>query len=251
MTLMATVRGYFKVRHAAITVVRGYLISMPPDRESLALAASAAHQTPQFLIVAIIAVLAYYDNKPLPSWPSSITLNAVIAILATVATASMTVSLSSELGQLKWIRFRERGARRSLAWNTLMMLVVALWGLPPCSSGPMNTRALKYDLQLPDEDDLAAFVPILPIKSAVYNGLFAENNKPSMNLPVKCSTGNCTWGEIETLAICHKCTDMTEYMTRYCADGTLAVAVVLTAVFLGAAVWKTHSSGTRLRSSHE
>ncbi|KAK3347215.1 hypothetical protein B0T25DRAFT_297102 [Lasiosphaeria hispida] len=212
-------------------------------------------------VAAIIAVLAFYDNKPLPSWPSSITLNAVIAVLATVATASMSVPLSSGLGQLKWIRFREgraplsdmehfddasRGAlgainllfraRGGLAGSFGAFIMVIGLLLSPFAqqmtiypsrevhtrAGAVNMRALKYDLKLSGDDDLAAFVPILPIKSAVYNGLFAENNKPSMNLPVKCSTGNCTWGEIETLAICHSCVDMTEYMTRYCAAGVEA-----------------------------
>lgn len=57
-------------------------------------------------VASIIAVLAYFDNKPLPSWPYKITLNAVIAILTTVANAAMAVPLSSGLGQLKWERFK-------------------------------------------------------------------------------------------------------------------------------------------------
>lgn len=57
-------------------------------------------------VASIIAVLAYFDNKPLPSWPHAITLNAVIAILTTVANAAMAVPLSSGLGQLKWERFK-------------------------------------------------------------------------------------------------------------------------------------------------
>lgn len=57
-------------------------------------------------VASIIAILAYYDGKPLPSWPYEITLNALIAVLTTVANAAMAVPLSSGLGQLKWERFK-------------------------------------------------------------------------------------------------------------------------------------------------
>ncbi|KAK3316995.1 hypothetical protein B0H66DRAFT_308942 [Apodospora peruviana] len=207
----------------------------------------------------IVAVLAYFDEKPLPSWPSSITINAVIAILATIATASMSVPLSSGLGQLKWIQFKQgraplsdmeifddasRGAFGAL--NLLFrgrggfaasfgsfVMVIALFLSPfsqQIATYPMrrvhashlnatNLRSVNYGAALHGQESLAAFVPILPLKSAVYYGLFAENNKPWLNLQVDCQTGNCTWDPIDTLAICHSCVDMSEYMSRYCADG--------------------------------
>ena len=65
---------------------------------------------------------------------------------------------------------------------------------------------------------LDAFVPILPMKSAVYYGLFSEAD-PSANLKFNCPTGNCTWPEFTTLAVCSSCVDLTPYMTRYCAGG--------------------------------
>lgn len=57
---------------------------------------------------AIVGVLRAYHGKPLPSWPYHITLNAMIALLATVANASLAVPLSNGLSQLKWNRFRTR-----------------------------------------------------------------------------------------------------------------------------------------------
>lgn len=95
--------------------------------------------------------------------------------------------------------------------------------LPLSSPGSAtNSRALNYSLVLPGMSDLAAFVPILPLKAAVYNGLFAENGKPWLSLPFACSTGNCTFEPFDTLAVCYSCVDMSEYMTRHCADGTPA-----------------------------
>jgi hypothetical protein len=57
-------------------------------------------------IAAIIGVLARYNGRALPEWPYDITLNALIALLATIANATMSVSISSGLSQSKWIRFK-------------------------------------------------------------------------------------------------------------------------------------------------
>ena len=61
-------------------------------------------------------------------------------------------------------------------------------------------------------------MPILPLKSAVYYGLFSEAN-PAANLKYNCPTGNCTWPEFTTLAVCSSCVDLTSYLTRYCQNG--------------------------------
>lgn len=58
-------------------------------------------------VASIIALLARYDGRPLPSWPYEITLNALIAVLTTIANAAMAFPLSSGLGQLKWERMKK------------------------------------------------------------------------------------------------------------------------------------------------
>lgn len=89
----------------------------------------------------------------------------------------------------------------------------------PLHAAATNYRALNYSLVLPGASELAAFVPILPLKAAVYNGLFAENGKPWLSLPFTCQTGNCTWEPFDTLAVCSSCVDMSVYMSRFCANG--------------------------------
>lgn len=86
--------------------------------------------------------------------------------------------------------------------------------------GATNFRALNFTTALPSLDDSVPFVPILPIKAAVYNGLFMENNRPWTNLPVNCQTGNCTWEPFDTLAVCNKCVDMTPYMVKSCGNNS-------------------------------
>jgi hypothetical protein len=74
------------------------------------------------------------------------------------------------------------------------------------------------DFHVADDSFLGGFVPILPMKAAVYNGLFAEAN-PLSPLTVQCETGNCTWPAVSTLAVCSSCIDVTSLMSRYCAGG--------------------------------
>lgn len=82
--------------------------------------------------------------------------------------------------------------------------------------GATNLRSPGYELALGSASSQEGFIPILPLKAAVYNGLFAEDGKPLLKLPVNCLTGNCTWEPFETLGVCNKCVDMTEFMDRYC-----------------------------------
>lgn len=66
--------------------------------------------------------------------------------------------------------------------------------------------------------ETAGFVPILPLKSAVYNGLFAENGRPGAALAFECQSGNCTWDRYDTLGVCGECVDLTPFIQQYCAD---------------------------------
>lgn len=91
----------------------------------------------------IMGVLARFENRPLPDWPYYITLNALIALLAAVALATMSVSLQNGISQLKWIRFKE--SRAPLAdmetfdeasrgsWGALKLLATARGGCVYCS----------------------------------------------------------------------------------------------------------------------
>ncbi|KAI1774778.1 hypothetical protein F4818DRAFT_72840 [Hypoxylon cercidicola] len=210
---------------------------------------------------AIMGVLARYNGAALPEWPYYITLNALIALLAAIATATMGISLQNGLSQLKWIRFKE--SKAPLAdmeafdeasrgtWGALKLLATARGGflgsfgavvavvalaLGPFAQqvvtyesrsvenphGASINRALNYTGALPGKTSSTGFVPILPLKSAVYNGLFAENGRPGAALAFQCETGNCTWEPYETLGVCHSCVDLTPFITVYCANDTNA-----------------------------
>jgi hypothetical protein len=61
----------------------------------------------------ILGVLEKFNGHALPEWPYYITLNALIALLAAVATAAMNVSVQNSMSQLKWIRFSQSSVRLS------------------------------------------------------------------------------------------------------------------------------------------
>ena len=72
----------------------------------------------------IIGVVFRYNGRALPDWPHDITLNALIALLATFANAAMSVCLSSGISQAKWIRFKTVPSPLS-TWRHLVKQVAA------------------------------------------------------------------------------------------------------------------------------
>ncbi|KAH9893042.1 hypothetical protein F4778DRAFT_749388 [Xylariomycetidae sp. FL2044] len=204
----------------------------------------------------IMGVLARFDGHALPEWPFYITLNALIALLATITTATMSISLQNGISQLKWIRFKESRAPLTDmetfdeasrgTWGALKLLIKARGGvlgsfgatiaivalaLGPFAQqivtyqtrsvesleGAQVNRALNYTGALKGTTSPTGFVPLLPLKSAVYNGLFAENGRPGAALAFECQSGNCTWNPYETLGVCYECVDLTPFIEQYCA----------------------------------
>ena len=56
-------------------------------------------------VVVICIILKKQNIHPLPQWPYSITLNAVISALLTLVKTLVTISVAACLGQLKWTQF--------------------------------------------------------------------------------------------------------------------------------------------------
>lgn len=89
-------------------------------------------------IGAIIGVVFRYNGRALPDWPHDITLNALIALLATFANATISVCLASGISQAKWIRFKTAAAPLSDmevfdeasrgSWGSLKLLATARGG---------------------------------------------------------------------------------------------------------------------------
>ncbi|KAF4921253.1 hypothetical protein CGCVW01_v006181 [Colletotrichum viniferum] len=57
-------------------------------------------------VVALVVVLNVFDDEQLPQWPLGLTLNTLVAFLATLARAAFVIPVSESLSQLKWVWFR-------------------------------------------------------------------------------------------------------------------------------------------------
>ncbi|VUC23507.1 unnamed protein product [Clonostachys rosea] len=60
------------------------------------------------LLVALIIILAEFNDKPMPKWKLGLTLNTVVAILSTVSRAMTIIPLVEAMSQLKWNWFASK-----------------------------------------------------------------------------------------------------------------------------------------------
>lgn len=57
---------------------------------------------------AVVGVLAHYNGKKMPEWPTGMTLNTLIALLTAIANAALASPLQQGISQLKWISFKRK-----------------------------------------------------------------------------------------------------------------------------------------------
>ena len=81
----------------------------------------------------ITLTLALYHGKPLPHWPSGITMNFLLSVLSQIGQWGLMGSVAKTLGQLKWLWFAR--PKRPLmdfvafdeasrgAWGSLLLLI--------------------------------------------------------------------------------------------------------------------------------
>lgn len=90
------------------------------------------------LLAALVILLNQYNGKPLPDWPAGLTLNAAVALIATILRAVTVMIVSEGLSQLKWNRFAFKDRRLTDLhifdqasrgpWGSLLMLLKARGG---------------------------------------------------------------------------------------------------------------------------
>ncbi|KAI9756988.1 MAG: hypothetical protein M4579_003646 [Chaenotheca gracillima] len=196
--------------------------------------------------IVIFVVLGIYDSHPLPRWPFSITMNALLSVLSTIAKATLLIPAMEALSQLKWIWFRHDrhnlsdidkfdsasrgpwgsflflfslGLRRLASLGALIIIlsvaidpvtqqVLAFPTQPSNSTIPYINYAESYvkAISLDSEPPQPAF----SMKSAIYNGVYAGSTRLELGIPPSCATGNCTWPLFSSLAMCSECADITD-----------------------------------------
>lgn len=75
----------------------------------------------------VVFAFFYFDGKPAPEWPHSLTLNTFISVCMMIMAAALTVPVSNGLGQLKWFLAR-RGPVSVIDLDTLDRASRGMWG---------------------------------------------------------------------------------------------------------------------------
>ncbi|KAI0120735.1 hypothetical protein BJ170DRAFT_715435 [Xylariales sp. AK1849] len=57
----------------------------------------------------VVLTLSMHKDRPLPRWPFSITINALISVLTTISKSALLVSVTAAIGQRKWTRLNKGG----------------------------------------------------------------------------------------------------------------------------------------------
>lgn len=69
-------------------------------------------------LVAIVITLALHKDRPLPKWPSAITINALVAVFTAVFKACLMMPIAEGIGQLKWLWYQKsRPLRHIEQWD--------------------------------------------------------------------------------------------------------------------------------------
>ncbi|KAB8265036.1 hypothetical protein BDV32DRAFT_62518 [Aspergillus pseudonomiae] len=222
--------------------------------EILALILSAA------TLIAIIVILAKFDQQPQPSW-KHVSLNSVISWLSTISKGCVLYAISEALGQLKWAWFAQgtrpmsnfrtfdaasRGFYGSgeLIW-TLRFRHFAVWGsfavILALAFDPFTQNLIHYFPNSVYDSSQRAFLanstyynttgPPLQndaivwvdpsLKANVYNSLFNnDQSKPWATPKYICSTSNCTWGPTAAIEVRARCSDVTDLLNTTCTTIT-------------------------------
>ncbi|KAI1139212.1 hypothetical protein F5Y05DRAFT_341383 [Hypoxylon sp. FL0543] len=186
-------------------------------------------------LAAIIIILAVTDEKPLPQWPMSITLNSVISCMSTLMKAALIIPVAESISQLKWVWFKKAESLEDIqtfdeasrgTWGSLKLLfrtkrlhlaklgafitILTLGVDPfiqqvivyPTRAIPSTMSNASVPLALGYSDYtfgviMAIREPTLGMKSAINNGVYDTNDHPQNDfaLTPQCATGNCTWPE--------------------------------------------------------
>ncbi|KAG9826014.1 patatin-domain-containing protein, partial [Aureobasidium melanogenum] len=196
--------------------------------------------------------LGLLDNKPLTSWYSSISLNAVVSVLIVITKAALIYATACCLGQLKWHHFQHSLHARSL---------YDLKTFDEASKGPLGAVKLIFRLR---RVSFVAWFGGAIVVAAVFMEVFGQQVLGFVNRSVvvegatagfpvtqhlssqnswyldytmmselqelllaaifkgyatpgfECSTAECTWPPSATLGICSQCVDVTKNSRGAC-----------------------------------
>ena len=202
---------------------------------------------------AMVALLVILHEKPLPKWPSGISVNAVLSVLVTAMKGALVFTIAEGLSQLKWAWFEREQKLSDLvlldeasrgSWGASKLLfAMRAWYLAYLGTfvlicavvqGPTVQQTVEIRVRQVSVLDENATMPIcnttyynitslgpgvalnrvnLPVGGAMYNGLMQNSMQQSFN--PNCRSGNCTFPTYQSLGIVANCTDRTDELVYY------------------------------------
>ncbi|KAL1984945.1 hypothetical protein VTN96DRAFT_8501 [Rasamsonia emersonii] len=195
------------------------------------------------VLIAIIVLLERYDQQPVPAWRQGITLNTLLALLATLCKAAFAYPVLQGISQLKWNWFTKRrplihfeafdeasrgavGSIRLLVATRgqISSVVVAAILISAIITSTITQAAVTTSTRYAPGDGTATVGRFISNKDASEGGIwnktvpeFMESiwtplNETYPRLAPTCTTGNCQFPPFSSLAVCVAMNDVTDQL---------------------------------------
>ena len=199
----------------------------------------------------IVLALLYFNQKPTPDLPYGVTLNAVIAILATTSRSILIYVVASAIGQLKWCWFKQRkrklqdvqrfddasrgpwgalGIMFSLHLRSTASFLGALVTILALGFDPSVQQILTYPNRMVFGQGAVASAKRAPVfmfgggsdewLTAIDAGIRAEKSEFDQEPVCATATGACTWEPFQSVGWCSKCVNTTAHAKISTCDTT-------------------------------
>lgn len=220
-----------------------------------------------------VVILQRYDGKPIESWPSTVlTLNGMVAILATLCRAGFMLAVAACMSQARWNSFSGRDDQKyhrlgdfqvfdeasrgswgslKLIWRFKLFHISCLGALltifslafSAFSQQLITTQIVMIPNQRPDHlgavangkwvDQVAGISNSWYPLSATRLAMYDGFMAPNIDIPqVTCPTGNCTWPTVPTVGVCGSCVDLTEEIEIIRSPSELCIVTMPSGVSL-------------------
>ncbi|KXH62508.1 hypothetical protein CNYM01_01719 [Colletotrichum nymphaeae SA-01] len=217
-------------------------------------------------VAALAGVLSRFDGQRLPEWPLGLTLNTLIAFLATLARAAFVIPVSESLSQLKWLWYRKERPLKDFQdfdsasrgpWGSIQLLkttkgwspslIATIVMITAIFTSTLTQSAVTYPVRLARVDGDAT-VPRSTsyffstsntfsslqqenyVQQSIFEGLSYDHTQEFPLSPARCPTSECQWETYSSLSICAKfwnVTDSLNVTTRETPTGSPRVKAAL------------------------
>ncbi|KAK1722544.1 uncharacterized protein BDZ83DRAFT_582761 [Colletotrichum acutatum] len=197
-------------------------------------------------VAALAGVLSRFDGQRLPEWPLGLTLNTLIAFLATLARAAFVIPVSESLSQLKWLWYRKERPLKDFQdfdsasrgpWGSIQLLkttkgwspslIATIVMITAIFTSTLTQSAVTYPVRLARVDGDAT-VPRSTsyffstsntfsslqqenyVQQSIFEGISYGHTQEFPLSPARCPTSECQWETYSSLSICAKFWNVTD-----------------------------------------